>query len=129
MNSYRELNQIFYNHNKFDNPTDIIKLEPFFFSLSKHELIMAEKQIFETQILLFTTLNQGLDFSNKEYIIETISTNDNYWEPSISSPITKTLSENSNIRNEKLNKKWFEPLQKDTIFWCVFAFYTVIQSI
>jgi len=90
MNSYRELNQIFYNHNKFDSPTDILRLESLFFSLSKHEL----------------ELKFELDLENRKLpeLVQSVN-------PKLVALPIKTPS-----------KKWFEPLQKDTIFWCIFAF-------
>lgn len=88
MSSYRELNQFFYENNKFDNPTDIYKLEAMFYD--KDNLRVKKTQTPE-------------EFFEKKP--ENISTGVNSMN-------------DTNIKDS--NTKWFEPHQKDSIFWCVF---------
>jgi hypothetical protein len=113
MNSHKgDLNQIFYNYNKFDiytfnRPDDILRLEPLFFSLSKHEMEME-----------LVTEKEKEKEKEKEsmlpIIIDAPKQTEHVLHPH---PATKTKEPEI-----KKSKKWFEPLQKDTIFWCVFSF-------
>ena len=96
MNSSRTLNQIFYNNKKFDSPKDILLLETHFLSLSQHEIdINREREVEIKQ-------NKCL-----------ISDDNDIPEPVPAGPSSVPV---------QVKTSWFEPLQKDTIFWCIFAF-------
>ena len=74
MNSHKDLNQIFYNYNKFDSyifdsPKNILRLEPLFFSLSKHEteleLFLIGKNL--TYQILLKIIDDNIDNYNYNY--------------------------------------------------------------
>jgi len=102
MNSCRKLNQIFYNNKKFDSLKDILLLEKHYLQISKHnDYIAKQNENVEPNIIPISET-----VKEKNIIVEE-STSDNLPSHSL-----KPTSKDS----------WFEPLQKDTIFWCVFAF-------
>lgn len=130
MNSHKDLNQIFYNYNKFDSyifdsPTDILRLEPLFFSLSNHETELARNKIIEFPKPIDTSNDNKETKVDVEHEKNNINTT--VRPIPVNANVNAKVNANANVKrnenvNENPNKKWFEPLQKDTIFWCIFAF-------
>jgi hypothetical protein len=118
--TYRELNQIFYQYNKFDSPNEINKLESFFYDmhiLPSNEKLMPLPKSSEEKPKPMSIPSQKLSEEKQK-------------------PIQK-LSEEKLIPNQKLSEekpmpmpmpklseeiKMFEPKQKDSIFWCIFIY-------
>ena len=108
MISSSKLNQIFYKHNKFDNPDSIESLFSYFLTLNKKNeifsIIEGEKEI----------LYQQQQFENtKKPEIQEITEN-------VMLSIPDILLNNNN--NNKINKKksYYEPSQTDSLFWCIY---------
>jgi hypothetical protein len=112
--TYRELNQIFYQYNKFDSPNEINKLESFFYDM--HILPSNEKSIPSQK--LSEEKSMSIQKSSEEKSMP------------IQKPIQKSCEEKSmpmpiqKSREEKPREeiKMFEPKQKDSIFWCIFIY-------
>lgn len=105
MTSYRVLNQIFYKHNKFDNPLNIVSLKPFFMNLCedlKHK--SPENPLHDKNISPCT-------YNSLTSIV--IETTDKILEKSSTPIITKN--------NEKV-QSFFDPKDKDSLFWCIYTF-------
>lgn len=99
MTAFRILNQIFYKHNKFDHPDDILLLETFFMNLALDSHICEEKTLQETQGSI-----------QKEVIKDIIL-------PLI---METPISNEKKIANKKPH--YFEPKDRDSLFWCIYAF-------
>jgi len=115
--TYRQLNQIFYENNKFDTPNQIIKLEPFFYDI--HNLV--------------TPIQTNHDPEN-QHIKEPLLENN---IPIKLGVVTKTVENYEIVKDDKMIKneikidekkqtkpnehKVFEPKQTDSIFWCIFV--------
>jgi hypothetical protein len=111
--SYRSINQIFYNNNKFDTSESIRTLE-------KYCLCDG----------LLISLNQISEFSQKktpeEKFSQKISENkipQKISENKIEENISQKIPEERISQNKTEEKiKWFYPKHSDTLFWCVFSF-------
>lgn len=101
MNLYKELNQIFYSNNKFDVPEDLKKLEPYFYIMET----MGKKS--PSPSLSFPPL------VTNSHITEPKGCNENWFEKEKEKEILPTLYVKYN---------WFDPIQKDSIFWCIYTF-------
>jgi hypothetical protein len=103
--TYRELNQIFYQYNKFDSPSEINKLESFFYDM----------HIIQSNIVPIPKSNEEkpvtIPKSNEEKPVPIPMPKSNEEKP-VPIPIQKS--------NEEI--KLFEPKQKDSIFWCIFIY-------
>ena len=93
--TYRELNQIFYDNNKFDIPDYIINLEPFFYDCH--------------------IITKSVVHSRHEPVVPSRH------EPVVP-PQTPMVSTNSYKQSSSNSSHIFEPKQTDSIFWCIFAF-------
>ena len=102
MSSYRELNQIFYENNKFDNPTDIYKLEAMFYDKNRLRVINVQKPA---------------ELANVDSMQEMVMKPNTVVED-VNKRMNKSHSDE--VSSSASQKKWFEPHQKDSIFWCVF---------
>lgn len=101
----RQLNQIFYQNNKFDTPNEILKLESFFYDI--HDLV-------NTPFVNFDKLPKIDNITEPIDIILDKKCED-----------VKTVIDKQNIDEKKQDKpnehKVFEPKQSDSIFWCIFV--------
>jgi len=113
--TYRELNQIFYQYNKFDTPNEINKLEPFFYDMN----VIPSKE------------KKPIPKSSEEKPTPKLSEEPPLKKSSEEKPIPKSSEEEKSIKKSSeeppLKKsseeiKMFEPKQKDTIFWCIFIY-------
>lgn len=100
MNSYTILNQKFHGIRLFDSPTDINELVPFFYE---------EKDIVETIITPVLCSEPLIVCPHSGSKINEL----------LSMERVKPLIEKSVIEVPK--KKWFDPHQRDTLFWCIFT--------
>lgn len=111
--TYRELNQIFYENNKFDTPNYIINLEPFFYDCrinTKYSTPIEEPMPIQTQVPV------------KESVLIQVPTQiPEQMQVPIQMPIQTPVT-NSTIIRSKNDSSMFEPKQSDSIFWCVFVF-------
>ena len=99
--SYKFLNQIFYTNNKFDDPTDLDLLEPFFMNLEK-DLI---KQI----------ANDTPKSVIKDCCVD-------LFEPvPILSPRKEPENQLQTTIIPPVKIKGFSPRDRDAVFWCIFA--------
>ena len=125
--SYRELNQIFYENNKFDIPNNIIRLEPFFYDI--HNIINTidhTKQTCEIE----TKKNEKktcshIPLSIPDIHAETFSNCEEEKQNNVKDNLSASKndvakSEMSEMRENK--SSLFEPKQTDSIFWCIFVF-------
>jgi len=95
MNSYAPLNSFFFNITPFNTVADIELLKPFFFTDQKRSI--------------------SKPLSPLAKIYEPIKTIVPLLEQVPIPPIKKP------IIHEKPKKTWFDPYQRDTLFWCVYA--------
>ena len=122
MNFYRELNQIYCN-NKFDTPEDILTLEPYFFD--QHNVSSFSLPAIS---LSSVSCNKEIESpaenkSNHSSVLPPIPSG-KYNNPtrevvSVAAAAVETTIVQAQ-RNS--NKEWFDPIQSDTIFWCVYTF-------
>ena len=93
--SYKILNQIFYTNNKFDDPSEIQRLEQYFMNIS-------------VDLEMDTTINK------KETVIVDL------FEPApIAYPQPETQLKT--IQPPPIKIKGFSPRDRDALFWCIFA--------
>jgi hypothetical protein len=102
IHSYSHINQIFYKHNKFDDPDSI-------------------------QSLVQYCLHDGLLEPNKDTDIEVNVEKQELVRIDKPIPTQSILEreekkEEKEEKEEKQKKQWFLPKQNDTIFWCIYAF-------
>ena len=102
--TYRELNQIFYQYNKFDTPNEINKLESFFYDMH-----------------VITSNIVPIPKSNQEKLIQKSNEEKPIPKSNEEKPIPKS-NEEKPIPKSNEEIKMFEPKQKDSIFWCIFIY-------
>jgi hypothetical protein len=120
MNFYRELNQIYCN-NKFDTPEDILTLESYFFDQDKVSSfslpVISLSSVSCNKEPESPTQNKSKDCC----VLPSISTRkDNQPSQEVvaaAAAATTTIQAPRNTTTE-----WFEPVQSDTVFWCVYTF-------
>ena len=121
--TYRELNQIFYQYNKFDTPNEINKLEPFFYDMnvipSKEEMPIPKSS--EEMPTPKSSEDPPLKKSKEEKPLKK-SSEDPPLKKSSEDPPLKKSSEEPPLKKSSEEIKMFEPKQKDTIFWCIFIY-------
>lgn len=137
--TYRELNQIFYENNKFDTPNYIINLEPFFYDCrinTKYSTPIEEPIPVQTQVPVKELVHIPMPVQVKETVSIQVPIQ-------IPMPVPIQIPEqmqvpiqmpeqiqvqvpmpvvNSTIIRSKNDSSMFEPKQSDSIFWCVFVF-------
>jgi hypothetical protein len=117
--TYRELNQIFYQYNKFDSPNEINKLESFFYDM---HIIPSNIKSNEEKLV-------PIPKSKEENLVPIPKSKEEKPMPIPKSkeekpmPIPKSKEEKPMpIPKSKEEIKMFEPKQKDSIFWCIFIY-------
>lgn len=90
------LNQIFYSHNKFDNPDSIEVLKPWMLS------------------------NQNIELWKPKEIEDKIDIEKKIPDLKASPPITMTYPGNTQSQQ---NHSLFSPKSQDTLFWCIYVAY------
>lgn len=126
MNFYRELNQIYCN-NKFDTPEDILTLEPYFFdqhnvssfslpaislsSVSCNKEIESPVENKSNRSSVLPPISTGKDNKSSREVVDVAVA-------VVAAAVEPTIVQAP--RNS--NKEWFDPIQSDTIFWCVYTF-------
>jgi len=103
MNFYRELNRI-YCLNKFDTPEELLTLEPYFYTPSSLPV---------PSIALVASAVPSHPIITLPIITPPIPT------PSIPTPPIPTCYVKP---PPKSTAEWFEPVQSDSLFWCVYTF-------
>jgi hypothetical protein len=96
MQSNTEWNQKFLGIRLFDTPADIGLLPPFFY---EYVNTPSENKVIDIPNKVIDIPNKVIDIPNKVIDI-----------PIVSTPPTTIVKD-----------KWFEPRQRDTLFWCVFT--------
>jgi hypothetical protein len=102
----RELYQIFYQNNKFDNPNKIETLSSYFYDINKIPYIQIEPM----KDIITTSLNIKEEVKKEENI-----------NVNVKEEVKKEIVKQK-VNKPKQDNNIFEPKQKDTIFWCVFIY-------
>ena len=124
--SYRYINQIFYNDNKFDIPESIESLEKYCLSNDKIKSLKNNEGNILTENLENKNVQQKISENNeRKNLVENLE-NKNVQQKNPENIERKNLTENlenKNSENKNPEKvKWFYPKQPDSVFWCVFSF-------
>jgi len=148
---YRELYQIFYENNKFDIPTNILKLEPYFYKFVHvdksqivhnpivkviHDMNIDDSKLHQNSLnspFLGVEMNEldrlSCESSMRKHVKDIIEENKNKileMDAIVNEKInSKTESTNKSATinpNAITNNDIVEPKQKDSIFWCIFIF-------
>jgi len=107
MNSYPLLNEIYFNIVPFKTVHEIELLKPFFY---KSVSVVNDKIVTQhTQKTFDSPLEEVLQSKLLPIVSCTNNTN---------KPIVNMVSEPT---RETSKQKWFDPCQKDTIFWCIYT--------
>jgi hypothetical protein len=119
--SYRYINQIFYNDNKFDIPESIETLEKYCLS---NEKLMSWKKKDENLENIFPQKNPENKSPEKKEGKNFPEISENIFPPKVlENKNTENNFSQKNPENKKEEKgKWFYPKQNDTVFWCIFSF-------
>ena len=118
MKSYTALNQKFYGIRLFDTPEDFGLLPPFFYEYVNMPTLPTLSTELKEVKQFAEPIETGWDISasDKEVIAEPSIVVDHC---SFKTPISEAVMNGGNERVEK--SKWFDPKQKDTLFWCIFV--------
>jgi hypothetical protein len=119
--SYRYINQIFYNDNKFDIPESIETLEKYCLS---NEKLMSLKKKDENLENIFPQKNPENNPPEKKEGKNSPEISENIFPPKVlENKNTENNFSQKNPENKKEERgKWFYPKQTDTVFWCIFSF-------
>jgi len=131
--SYRYINQIFYNDNKFDIPESIERLEKYCLSNEKIMSLKKKDEILENIFPQKSPENKSpekKEGKNSPENLENILSPKVFENKNPEKKEGKNSPENlennfpqKNPENKKEEKgKWFYPKQNDTVFWCIFSF-------
>ena len=114
--TYRELNQIFYENNKFDTPNKIATLEPFFYNI--HNLVTNDIKKTESVVVeQLVVIEEAIKKDLCDVVEESVVT-----EQSVVTQTPVIIKEHIKKTTSNRNNNIFEPKQKDTIFWCIFMY-------
>ena len=98
MDFYRELNRI-YCLNKFDTPEELLTLEPYFYTPS------------------------SLPVPSVALVASAVPSHPIITLPIITPPIPTSPIPTCYVKSPpKSTSEWFEPVQSDSLFWCVYTF-------